>query len=37
MDRQGIASLPLLDGVVKESLRILPPAPMQVRVAQEDT
>jgi cytochrome P450 len=34
---QGIAQLPLLDAVVKESLRILPPAPMQVRVAQEDT
>ena len=34
---QGIVELPRLDAVIKESLRILPPVPMQVRVAQQDT
>jgi cytochrome P450 len=29
--------LPLLDAVVKESMRILPPVPMQIRVAQHST
>jgi cytochrome P450 len=33
----GIAELPWLDAVIKESMRILPPAPMQARVAQADT
>jgi cytochrome P450 len=32
-----IAQLPWLDAVIKESMRILPPAPMQARVAQQDT
>jgi cytochrome P450 len=34
---QGIVGLPRLDAIIKESLRILPPVPMQVRVAQQDT
>jgi cytochrome P450 len=34
---QGVVELPRLDAVVSESLRILPPVPMQVRVAQQDT
>jgi cytochrome P450 len=29
--------LPYLDAVVKESMRILPPVPLQIRVAQRDT
>jgi len=33
----AIAELPWLDAVIKESMRILPPAPMQARVAQRDT
>jgi cytochrome P450 len=32
-----LAALPLLDGVVKESLRLLPPAPLNHRVAADDT
>ncbi len=34
---QAIADLPLLDAIVKESLRVLPPAPIQMRVARQDT
>jgi cytochrome P450 len=30
------SGLPSLDGVVKESMRILPPVPLQIRVAQAD-
>jgi cytochrome P450 len=33
----AIAELPWLDAVIKESMRILPPAPMQARVAQRHT
>jgi cytochrome P450 len=33
----AIAELPWLDAVIKESMRILPPAPMQARVAQQET
>jgi cytochrome P450 len=33
----AIADLPWLDAVIKESMRILPPAPMQARVSQQDT
>lgn len=32
-----IVDLPLLDGVVKESMRLLPPVPHQFRVAKVDT
>ena len=32
-----LVELPLLDAVVKEGMRILPPAPQQFRVAQHDT
>jgi len=32
---EAIAELPLLDAVVKESMRLIPPVPLQVRVAQE--
>jgi cytochrome P450 len=35
LDRAG--ELPYLDAVVKESMRILPPVPLQIRVAQRDT
>jgi cytochrome P450 len=31
------AELPALDAVVKESMRLLPPVPIQMRVAQRDT
>lgn len=34
---QKLMQLPLLDAVVKESMRILPPVPQQFRVAQHDT
>jgi cytochrome P450 len=34
---QAIQELPLLDAVVKESMRLIPPVPLQMRVAQEDT
>jgi cytochrome P450 len=34
---QQLAELPLLDGVVKESLRLLPPAPLNHRIAAVDT
>lgn len=34
---ERIATLPRLDAVVKESMRILPPVPIQLRVAQEET
>jgi cytochrome P450 len=34
---EQIVQLPLLDNVVKESMRILPPVPQQFRVAQHDT
>jgi len=34
---EAIGELPWLDAVIKESMRILPPAPMQARVAQRDT
>jgi cytochrome P450 len=33
----GVGQLPYLDAVVKESMRIIPPVPMQMRVAQHDT
>jgi cytochrome P450 len=32
-----IQELPWLDAVVKEAMRILPPVPLQMRVAEEDT
>lgn len=34
---EAIAELPLLDAVVKESMRLIPPVPLQVRVAQAAT
>jgi cytochrome P450 len=34
---EAIAALPLLDAVVKESLRMMPPVPVQQRVALADT
>jgi cytochrome P450 len=33
----GVGELPYLDAVVRESMRILPPVPLQMRVAQNDT
>jgi cytochrome P450 len=33
----GVGDLPFLDAVVKEAMRILPPVPLQIRVAQYDT
>jgi len=33
----AVTALPYLDAVVKETMRILPPAPLQMRVAEEDT
>ena len=35
LERAG--ELPYLDAVVKESMRVLPPVPLQIRVAQGDT
>jgi cytochrome P450 len=32
-----VRDLPLLDAVVKESMRVLPPVPMQIRIAQHAT
>jgi cytochrome P450 len=37
LSMQDIQALPQLDAVVKESMRLIPPVPMQVRVAQDDT
>jgi cytochrome P450 len=34
---EQLAKLPLLDAVVKESMRVLPPVPMHPRVVAEDT
>ena len=34
---QNVAELPWLDAVIKESMRILPPVPVQARVALKDT
>jgi cytochrome P450 len=34
---KNVAELPLLDAVIKESLRILPRVPIQMRVAHQDT
>ena len=34
---EQLAKLPLLDAVVKESMRILPPVPMHPRIVREDT
>ena len=34
---QQLMQLPLLDAVIKESLRILPPVPQQFRIAQHNT
>jgi cytochrome P450 len=34
---EGVSRLPLLDAVVKESMRVLPPVPLQWRVALKDT
>jgi cytochrome P450 len=34
---KNVADFPLLDVVIKESLRVLPPVPIQMRVAQQDT
>jgi cytochrome P450 len=33
----GEADLPYLDAVAKEAMRVLPPVPVQIRVAQDDT
>jgi cytochrome P450 len=33
----AIADLPRLDAVVKESMRLIPPVPLQMRVAEDDT
>jgi cytochrome P450 len=32
---ERVRELPLLDAVIKESLRLLPPVPMQIRIVQE--
>jgi cytochrome P450 len=34
---EDLAKLPLLDGVVKESMRLLPPVPMHPRIVAEDS
>jgi cytochrome P450 len=36
-DYEQLMQLPLLDAVIKESMRILPPVPQQFRVAQHET
>lgn len=36
-DYEQLMQLPLLDAVIRESMRILPPVPQQFRVAQHDT
>jgi cytochrome P450 len=34
---QELTQLPLLTAIIKESMRILPPVPQQIRIAQQDT
>jgi len=37
LDVRSLDELPVLDGVVKESMRLIPPVPQQFRVSTEDT